>query len=88
MPVWYMLVYTGARQYENLIPVNHSTQAGIYLDVRIRLVLSRWWRFQMTGSGWHNRELQFNFKPELPLARKPGRRRQLASEVASEPPEA
>jgi hypothetical protein len=43
MPVWYMVVYTSTSKYENLIPV----YTGIYLDARNRLVLSRWWRFQM-----------------------------------------
>ncbi len=45
MPVWYMAVYTSTSQYENLIPV----YTGIYLNVRNRLDLPRWWEFQMTA---------------------------------------
>ncbi len=43
MPVWYMVVYTSTSQSYRYIPV----YTGIYCDVRNRLVLSRWWRFQM-----------------------------------------
>ena len=43
MPVWYIAVYAGISRYENLIP----GYTGIYLDVRNRMVLSRWWGFQM-----------------------------------------
>ncbi len=47
MPVWYMLAYTSTSQYENITPV----YTGNYLYERNRLVLSRWWRFQMFGPG-------------------------------------
>ncbi len=43
MPFWYIAVYAGTSRYEILIP----GYTGIYLDVRNRMVLSRWWGFQM-----------------------------------------
>ncbi len=43
MPVWYIAVYDGISRYENLIP----GYTGIYRDIRNRMVLSRWWGFQM-----------------------------------------
>jgi hypothetical protein len=43
MPVWYIAVYDGTSRYENLIP----GYTGIYRDIRNRMVLSRWWGFQM-----------------------------------------
>jgi hypothetical protein len=48
MPVWYMVVtvYTSTNQSYRYIP----GYTWIYRDVRNRLVLSRWWRFQMTGT--------------------------------------
>ena len=44
MPVWYIAVYDGTSRYENLIP----GYTGIYRDIRNRMVLSRWWGFQMS----------------------------------------
>jgi hypothetical protein len=46
MPVWYVAVYTSTSRYEKLIPV----YTGVYLDVRNRLVLSRWSGFQMVAA--------------------------------------
>ena len=47
MPVWYIAVYDGTSRYENLIP----GYTGIYRDIRNRMVLSRWWGFQMGPGG-------------------------------------